>query len=108
MSAYSESISILCAYYPDPPEDISTDNSYDHIDVTWATASENGYPLLEYKLYFVAKDGLTYPLGTNECDGSSEYVLRERICHIHLDTLTAAPFNLLQDDSVFVRIISVT
>jgi hypothetical protein len=108
LSAYSESISILCAYFPDPPEDILTENYQDKVAVTWATAAGSGYPLLEYKLYFVGKDGQTYALAGDECDGASQFVLLERVCYISLATLTAAPFSLVQDDSVFVRIVTRT
>jgi hypothetical protein len=101
LSAYSESISVLAAYYPEPPQDIATANALHQVEVTWSEAIANGLPITAYELYFVAKDGQTYPLGTNECDGTSAIIIQERICHINLSTLTSSPFNLEQGDSVF-------
>jgi hypothetical protein len=41
-----------------------------------------------------------------DCDGSSQDVISNRQCHISLETLRAAPFNLVKDQSVFVKIVS--
>ena len=42
-----------------------------------------------------------------DCDGTSASVLTNRQCSISLATLRAAPYNLLKDDPVRVRVVSV-
>jgi len=50
-STYSSSITLLCAYVPDPPITVSTANSADKITITWSSPTTNGSPITAYKIY---------------------------------------------------------
>lgn len=43
---------------------------------------------------------------TGDCDSQSAIAVANRICNIYLDTLTVAPYNLVVDESVRVKIIA--
>lgn len=42
-----------------------------------------------------------------DCDGTSAEVVANRQCTVSLQTLRATPYNLVKDDSVNVKVISV-
>jgi hypothetical protein len=98
----------VCAFRPDPPATIQTENIQDKVKVTWAAASGNGYPLLEYKLHFKGKDGQLHELTGDKCDGNSQLVITGLTCSVSLATLSTAPFDLVQDDSVIASLKALT
>jgi hypothetical protein len=50
-SGYSEVITLLCAFKPDPPSIVTTTNVNDEVMVAWAAPVTNGWPITEYKIY---------------------------------------------------------
>ena len=50
-SAYSETITLLCAFKPDPPLTLSTANTNEFVTITWNDPIANGYSIHEYKVY---------------------------------------------------------
>jgi hypothetical protein len=55
-SPYSDTITLLCAFKPDPPLVITTTNNNDLITVAWDDPIANGYPIHEYKIYILESD----------------------------------------------------
>jgi hypothetical protein len=55
-SPYSDTITLLCAFKPDPPLVITTTNNNDLITVAWDDSIANGYPIHEYKIYILESD----------------------------------------------------
>jgi len=49
-STYSEPITLLCAFKPEPPPIVLTTNSGDKVIVSWATPNSNGSPVTSYKI----------------------------------------------------------
>jgi hypothetical protein len=41
-----------------------------------------------------------------DCDGTLTDVIANRVCTISLETLKASPFDLVKDESVWIRIVS--
>jgi len=50
-SAYSDVLTLLCAFKPDPPLIVTTTNTNDQVAVAWAAPIPNGSPITEYKVY---------------------------------------------------------
>ena len=50
-SAYSSSISLLCAYKADPPLTVTTSNTENKVTVSWSSPTTNGSPITAYKIY---------------------------------------------------------
>ena len=59
-STYSSSISLLCAYVPDPPVTVTTANSANQVTITWSSPVTNGSPITAFKIFIRQKDGTTY------------------------------------------------
>ncbi len=59
-STYSSSISLLCAYVPDPPATVSSSNLADKVIITWSSPITNGSPITAYKIYIRQTDQSTY------------------------------------------------
>lgn len=106
-SPYSDTLTLLCAFKPDPPLVITTANTNDLVTVQWDDPIANGYPIHAYRFFFLESDGVTYTEETVECDGTDANIVANRECTIALLTLRSAPYNLVQGDSVWVKIISV-
>jgi hypothetical protein len=49
-SEYSETLTLLCAFIPDPPLSVSTANTNDLVTITWSDPVANGYVVHEYKI----------------------------------------------------------
>jgi hypothetical protein len=106
-SDYSEVLTLLCAFKPDPPTVVSTANSNDLVTIDWNDPIDNGYVIHEYKVYILESDGVTFTQESVECDGISQAVIDNTECQVSLDTLKSAPYNLVQGDSVQAKVISV-
>ena len=52
-------------------------------------------------------DGVTYTEESIECDGTNPTNVATKQCQVSLTTLKEAPYNLLQGDSVWVKVISI-
>jgi WD40 repeat protein len=68
-SAHSSSISLLCAYKPDPPLTLMTANSDNQVSITWTTPVTNGSPITSFKIYIRNID-LSFIQETSSCDGA--------------------------------------
>jgi hypothetical protein len=106
-SPYSNSITLLCAYVPDPPASVSTQNSADKVIITWSSPVTNGSPITAFKIFIRQTDQTTYIQELIECDVISSIVISSRTCSVSLTTLKAAPYSLVKGDSVYAKIISV-
>jgi hypothetical protein len=96
----------LCAFKPDPPLVITTTNNNDLVTVEWDDPIANGYAIHEYKIYILESDGVTYTQESVECDGTSAHVVNNRQCDISLLALRSTPYDLVQGDSIYTKIIS--
>lgn len=107
-SPYSDTLTLLCAFKPDPPLVVTTENTNELVTIEWNDPIANGSPITGYKLYVRSGDDITYTQENLpvECDGLNSDVIDNRICTISLETLKAVPFSLIKDDSVWVKIIS--
>jgi len=50
-SDFSESITLLCAFKPDPPASVTTVNVADQVTIEWSAPVENGSPIIAYKIF---------------------------------------------------------
>ncbi len=82
-SAYSSSISLLCAYKPDPPLTVTTANSNNQVTITWTTPVTNGSPITSFKIYIRNID-LSFIQETGSCDGTSATIISSMTCNVSL------------------------
>jgi len=101
ISAYSTELPLLCAWKPAQIATPTTVNLNSAVVVTWVAPSPRGLPITSYSVYF-RKSDLTFALLTSSCDGSNPIILANTECTVPLDTLRAAPFNLVQGNTVIV------
>jgi hypothetical protein len=94
-SPYSETITLLCAFKPDPPLVITTTNTNDLVTVNWDDPIWNRYVIHAYRFFFLEHDGVTYTEETLECDGTNANIVNNRQCQIALLTLRSEPYNLV-------------
>lgn len=94
-SPYSETITLLCAFKPDPPLVITTTNTANTVTVDWDEPINNGYVIHKYRFYILQSDGTTYGEESLKCDGTDTTIVNARQCQIALTTLRAAPFSLV-------------
>ena len=59
-SSYSDVLQMICAFKPDAPVEVTTENVNSQVKVTWGSSSTNGSPLLGYKIFIRSSDGVTY------------------------------------------------
>lgn len=106
-SADSSVLSLLCAFIPDSPLTVATQNIDDKVKIIWSEPINNGSPITAYKLFIEQNDHQTYTEETIECQGSTSTVVTARVCSLSLETLKAAPYSLIKGDSVIAQIKSV-
>jgi hypothetical protein len=70
-SEFSDVLSLLCAFKPDPPLTITTTNANELVTVAWDEPINNGYDIHAYKFFFLQKDGVTYTEESTDCDGTN-------------------------------------
>ena len=105
-SAFSSSVSILCATVPSQPTPPSTTVVNSDVIFDWEKPNENGTPITEYKVY-IRKADLTYVFDNSLCDGRSQAVIDSTQCTVPLSSLTSAPFLLQKGYSVHIKVIAV-
>lgn len=64
----------------------------------------NGDPIISYKIYIATHNNASYALCLTECNGGTAIVAQNRMCIINLSTLTASPFNLVQNEPISVKV----
>jgi hypothetical protein len=103
-SAYSDEISLLCAFVPNSPAQPGAIISGNQIIVAWEDVTANGSPVTGFKLFILKHGSTDYIEETVDCVGTS--VFDNRICYVNLDTLTAEPFNLILDEEIYVSVVA--
>lgn len=101
---YSEEFQVLCAYIPEPPFDATTLIENNEVIVEWSEGVTNGSPITAYRIFVMSHNGGEFIEELVDCDGTLGTVVSNRICRIYLDTLTAEPYNLVLDESIYVQI----
>lgn len=71
--------------------------------LNWQLPEDNSDTITRYSIQIRTSDGQTYA-ESDECDGEDAVVVDTRQCSISLQTLRAAPFNLVFDEYVYVRV----
>ena len=59
-SVESDSLSLLCAFVPEPPETVTTSNDDAQVKVSWTYPVSNGSPITGYKIFIGESDFTTY------------------------------------------------
>ena len=81
-SGYSETITLLCAFKPDPPLTASTANSNALVTIAWGEPIANGSPITAYKILVEEKGTGVFTQESVDCDGTSTDVMTNRQCTI--------------------------
>ena len=105
-SGYSDVLTMLCAFKPDPPLTVTTENVNELVKVAWDEPIANGSPITGFRILVLEHDGVTYTQESEQCDGTDATIISTRICFITLQSLRAEPYLLVKDNSVHVKIIS--
>jgi len=103
-SAYSDEFLVLCASKPDSPTVPTTSVLLDKAIFEWSTPHDNGATITGYTVFIRqhSYDGLhVYTEETTECAGTTSDVIMNTRCEIALTTLSAAPWNLALDESIW-------
>jgi hypothetical protein len=59
-SPYSDTITVLCAFKPDPPLIVTTTNTANQVAVAWAAPITNGSPITEYQIFIKEHGSSTF------------------------------------------------
>jgi len=52
-SAYSNVITLLCAFKPEAPTSVTTLNDADRVQIYWNASISNGSPITAYNIYIM-------------------------------------------------------
>ena len=74
-----------------------------NIVLAWVKPRTNGLEITSYNIWIQAKDG-SFLTQLMHCDGSDPAVVAGVSCEVPLTTLIAAPFSLVQEDQVYLKI----
>lgn len=99
-SIESDLLSLLCAFKPEAPTEVTTLNENELVKVTWTYPVANGSPITAYKIFFLESDGFTFSQESVQCDGTDSQAITLRTCYVTLELLKAQPYNLVKDDQV--------
>jgi hypothetical protein len=106
-SVYSEEIELYCGFKPEPPTVVSTTNVADEVMLAWNAPVDNGATVTAYRIFIVQHDGVTYSEETVQCVGTDPTLVSTRECVVPLTLLRAAPYSLVLDDEIYIKIISI-
>jgi hypothetical protein len=106
-STYSDVITMLCAFIPDPPEIVFTANANNLVLIIWSEPITNGSPITAYRIYVQDHGSTTFTEETVECVGTNSATVSSRDCSISLATLSASPYLLELNESINAKIISI-
>jgi hypothetical protein len=104
-SAYSSTLSLLCATIPAVPASVVT--TYSHgstVNVAWSLSTTNGSPITAFKVFIKQNGSTTYTLESVDCDGTSATVIANNYCDINIGTLLASPYNTAVSDSIYAKV----
>jgi hypothetical protein len=85
---------------------VNTSNLDNQVVVSWGAPVDNGYAVSAYKV-FIQEKSTAFTLENVDCDGFDPDVVANRQCTISLATLTAAPYSLIQGDSVLAKVAAI-
>jgi hypothetical protein len=107
-SDLSAPLTLLCAYIADIPTNVQTlmVESDTYVQISWDLGSDNGSAISEFKVYIKQHGSETYTREKFDCLGVSQAVIDARSCRISVDTLLAAPYNILGGDSIYAKVLS--
>ena len=104
-SAFSSSVSILCATVPSKVTTPTTSVINNQVLLDWVAPSSNGLPITSYTV-LIRKSDLVYTEDLSVCDGSTSNSLTATSCTVFLSQLTSSPFNLLLGYSINIKVIA--
>lgn len=102
-SEFSDQVPVLCATIPSKPATPYSYRDGGDVIIAWVTPRINGLEITSYSVMIQAKDG-TFHTEPVSCDGSDSTIVSNVQCAVPLTTVIAEPFNLLEDDQVYVKI----
>jgi hypothetical protein len=105
-SSYSDVLTMLCAFKPEPPAAPTTYRTTNQMNIDWVEPFTNGSPITGYRIYILEHDSVTYTQESVECDGTSSTVISNTFCQVSLSNLIIAPYEHVLDESVWVKIIA--
>jgi hypothetical protein len=73
------------------------------VKVTWTYPQDNGNAVSAYMVEFRAKDG-TWNTMNETCDATLPSLVSGKYCYVHMQKLREAPFLLVKNDKIVVRI----
>lgn len=85
---------------------ITTTNVNDLVLIEWDQPVTNGSPVTSYRVYIQETGQGDFFEVQQTCDGSSAEVLTSRSCTVSLSELRGIVFNLVQGESVWVKVIT--
>jgi hypothetical protein len=106
-SAYSATLTLLCAWKPFKPDAPTTYRVTDQMYFDWTEPFTNGSPITGYRIFIQQDDLATYTEETIECIGTDADVIAGTICHVSLARLIVSPWSLTMNDEVWAKIIAI-
>lgn len=74
--------------------------------VGWGSANSNGSPLTYFRILIRTSDELTYDEDLTSCDGRDSVIFASFTCTIPLANLIIPPLNLVEDDTIYLRVLA--
>jgi hypothetical protein len=74
--------------------------------IDWTEPSDNGSPILAYKIYIRTIDPTDYRIDAVNCDGSLDNIRDARQCTIPVTTLMTAPYSFDWGASIYAKVIA--
>lgn len=105
ISVNSAPFQTLCAWVPFTPIAPTTSVIGNRLQIIWTAPFANGSPLTKYNVLIKQTDG-GFSEDLINCDGGSYTTFTSTACSLPLSVLTAAPYNLVQGQSVFAKVIA--
>lgn len=90
---------------PDSPTNIITTNFNDEVIITWDEAISNGLPITAYSIH-IQMSTFAFTQELMYCNGGLAQTVSTRTCQLPLSVLESSPFNLIEGDHVYVKIIA--
>ena len=84
-SAFSDALSLLCAYIPEVPTSVTTEiesTSATEMKVSWSLASANGSPITSFRVFVKEIGTETFTEESVDCVGSDASVISNTECSI--------------------------
>lgn len=105
-SAYSDTLSLLCAFKPEAPSAPSTSILNSDVIIDWVEPVTNGWPITSYQIYIREGSSTVFTQESVECDGTSADVIANSVCSVSLFNLIIAPYNLVKGESIYAKIVA--